>query len=1415
MKFHPFNLRRRLIAQKYRKGEFQSVLSDAEKFLRKQPDDIPVLELKARAHTSLRHWEDGKKSYQRVVELNPEYLDAKLQLARCAVYTKNWTTINLLAEIDQNVLSNNSIQQALNKKLLSLSVVEFVNFAHLDQIKFQLPQDCLMRWANLRFDQRPNKVIGIDRYCLDQMIGGPYLGYIICKICERSTSEARNTLDLFVQNYPISSVSQWMSLGLSESTQNSERVIEWLLSYVNPREISLETLDALCISENIPPHIEAIIVEYLNHCTPKEVKDAIRVIGRKSDPRNYVSEEIIQQMISEGVDVSKSNPTIHTWMIEHCLRIQDPELLRKMFASTNFGIINPTVKSLSNLRNNRADERLIQLLELIWEQDYFFEEIYMRQEISKTLLAIAEPLLALMFAYECVQMEPQDAVNGLILVQAAIKTGSEDLILQAAEIALSMRHRSVKIDYASIAIAAIRQKNPNYAKTLLKENRLVADTRSQRIRIGIPYHLEQDYDAVLDEIKNTQTAHLKDSAINIYKILALIEKGSYRKAHENCISNIGDKTERQLLRHMIYRKEGKLDLAKKTLDEMLKSQDREPLPPKFFESNHDYFSLNQEVVQTAASQKNEEELISIIMTVHKWNDAFPLAVNSILNQSHKNLELIVIDDESPQIDVERYDQFLTDNRIVRARMEKNSGTYACRNKGIELARGAFITFADSDDWNHPNRLQDGLEMMKQQNVDFVMGRFIRVNTDGNIQFNGNKISQFCLVGLLIKASIIRDYNLRFDGRARYSADSEFFERIVATFGNGRVLRHSKIDIIALHHANSLTGGGKNLIDWMGPGESRLRYVAGYRKAHEKISLGEKLDIDEFQPPIEDLRTQHPNPWENRLRELLGFESVEWEQNYDEDDASSITVFMATYPGGFATVGKSLSSILNQSLSIDKLILHVNGTESPSDLPLDERLEVVLSKKNFADNGKFNYLNDHEGYFLTIDDDINYPYDYVEKMISHLNTFNNEVIIGVHGAVLPTGPPLTRFSEYKESRRTHVFSKANAAYTQVNCLGTGTTIFHSKIGKPDINEFDTLRMVDLHLAVWAQKNHIIMYTCPRPENWLTEFEIDQGTRIWSQANEQIDLQWQMIETLNKTLYWKPLKQFPFELQNGMLSRFQQWGNRQLPPSMQLSMQKEWKPMSKNPKVTIYVPAFNSSKYIIECVDSALKQTYQNFEVSIQNGGTHDNTLELLKKHYANQPNVIVSSKPTKLGEGTNIAIQQGSGELILQLDSDDILHPDTLNELVEAIGETNVCAYGNFHRIDERGEYLDKGWEEAIYSRERLMRSMIIHHPRLFRRDAWEHVGGHDENLRNAEDYDFFIKLSEVGNFVHLRKDLYAYRILENSASNFDSELLTNNTHLVQRRMLERNNLPYEIVVNNPKMPRAIRYRHVAYTEIDS
>ena len=150
-------------------------------------------------------------------------------------------------------------------------------------------------------------------------------------------------------------------------------------------------------------------------------------------------------------------------------------------------------------------------------------------------MAVFEPITGFMFAYECIQIEPQDAVCGLYLLQAAIMSGSPKLILHAADITLSMRSRSGKIDYASIAIAAVREDKTDYAKTLLLENRLVSDTRSQRIRIGIPFHIDKDYQKVLDEINNTQEKHINDPTIILYEILTLKKLRKFAEALK-CVS---------------------------------------------------------------------------------------------------------------------------------------------------------------------------------------------------------------------------------------------------------------------------------------------------------------------------------------------------------------------------------------------------------------------------------------------------------------------------------------------------------------------------------------------------------------------------------------------------------------------------------------------------------------------------------------------------------------------------------------------------------------------------------------------------------------------------------------------------------------------------------------------------------------
>jgi len=294
-------------------------------------------------------------------------------------------------------------------------------------------------------------------------------------------------------------------------------------------------------------------------------------------------------------------------------------------------------------------------------------------------------------------------------------------------------------------------------------------------------------------------------------------------------------------------------------------------------------------------------------------------------------------------------------------------------------------------------------------------------------------------------------------------------------------------------------------------------------------------------------------------------------------------------------------------------------------------------------------------------------------------------------------------------------------------------------------------------------------------------------------------------LGRIQSWARVAPGPFDLVRGPLTSLKGWAHREIPPTLNLPQIEAWPTLSDQPLVTIYIPAYNVSKYIEASVDSALAQTYSNIEICVHNDGSTDDTLAVLRKKYRKNPKVHIGTAQNRgIGGASNQAITSGSGELILQLDGDDIIEPETVEVLLDAIRPGHVCAYGNFRRIHPDGSPIDDGWEEPHFSRERLLRSMIVHPPRLFRRDAWEAVGRHDEELTNAVDYDLFIRLSEKGSMHHVRKILYSYRILQTSTSRAKESAQTRNTHLVVQRSLKRQGKSdHQVYVPNPEYPRRI------------
>ena len=498
------------------------------------------------------------------------------------------------------------------------------------------------------------------------------------------------------------------------------------------------------------------------------------------------------------------------------------------------------------------------------------------------------------------------------------------------------------------------------------------------------------------------------------------------------------------------------------------------------------------------------------------------------------------------------------------------------------------------------------------------------------------------------------------------------------------------------------------------------------------------------------------------------------------------------------------------MEVSEVRLRVNDNEIPPDLPNDPRLKVISGLEDVTDVGKFLEIRDHQGYVLTTDDDIEYPPDYVEKMTSYVDRFSKKAMIGVHGAVLPFGPPIQRFSHYSGMRRTLVFQQEMASFSPINVIGTGTLAFHTSIGVPDAEKFDYMKMVDLHIAQWAQNKSIPMFSCPRKRGWLKDILTDYKGRIYSDVRRSRDLQNQMLEVIARAETWTNHSQsFRGQISGtSVFKEFTDWPNRELPPGMKINIEeRNWENLGEFPKVSIYVPAFNAENFIIECLDSALAQTYPNFDICVHNDGSTDNTLQKIKKKYGKNKRIKISSGINGgIGYASNQAINNCDGELILQLDSDDVLHQDALSELVAEFSNEVVCTYGNFNRINTKGEKIDNGWEWPDYNFPRLMKSMIIHPPRLFRRSAWEHVGGHNENLTNAVDYDFFIRIGEIGEMRHLRKTLYSYRIHEDSTSKSRTEVQTQNTNKVQKEMLERiSNGNYTTWAPSPDNPRRIEY----------
>lgn len=123
------------------------------------------------------------------------------------------------------------------------------------------------------------------------------------------------------------------------------------------------------------------------------------------------------------------------------------------------------------------------------------------------------------------------------------------------------------------------------------------------------------------------------------------------------------------------------------------------------------------------------ELISIIVPVYNVEKYLDHCINSVLNQSYTNWELILVDDGSPDGSPEICDRYALHNQKIKVIHKENGGLSSARNAGIDIATGDYITFLDSDDYLHSDYLKIMLSYAIEKNADIVQCDFSRVKSD--------------------------------------------------------------------------------------------------------------------------------------------------------------------------------------------------------------------------------------------------------------------------------------------------------------------------------------------------------------------------------------------------------------------------------------------------------------------------------------------------------------------------------------------------------------------------------------------------------------------------------------------------------------------------------------------------------------
>ncbi|MEZ9892259.1 glycosyltransferase family 2 protein [Vibrio lentus] len=179
-----------------------------------------------------------------------------------------------------------------------------------------------------------------------------------------------------------------------------------------------------------------------------------------------------------------------------------------------------------------------------------------------------------------------------------------------------------------------------------------------------------------------------------------------------------------------------------------------------------------------------------------------------------------------------------------------------------------------------------------------------------------------------------------------------------------------------------------------------------------------------------------------------------------------------------------------------------------------------------------------------------------------------------------------------------------------------------------------------------------------------------------------------------------------------------------------------------KVSVITATYNSSKTVLDTLQSLNEQTYTDIEYIIIDGGSSDNTVSVIKEHCPKVASIV--SEPDKgIYDALNKGISAATGDIVGFLHSDDLLaYPDAIKELVETLQrEKTQAVYADLEYVskDDTSKVIRK-WTSGAFEKQKLLSGWMPPHPTFFmKRDLYIKHGMFDLDLKIAADYDSLLR----------------------------------------------------------------------------